>query len=110
MNLYKRMRHSSKKVTAKPALGDVDTQENQRRTTYEVFEQFISYSQGTDGRVHCDTRRIFSKHCYNSWIAARAKPLKKPGESFRRALISQLTASDSRKPYVKTNIPYLERD
>uniref|UniRef100_A0A7S3LN88 Uncharacterized protein n=1 Tax=Aplanochytrium stocchinoi TaxID=215587 RepID=A0A7S3LN88_9STRA len=66
-----------------------------RQTTYEIFSQFVVY----DKRGNVDTSAIFDKECFHAWLATRNRAPKKSGESFRRALVSQLTASDGRKPF-----------
>lgn len=67
-----------------------------KNTTYEIFLKFVSYNKSGS---KCDTTKLFSKKCFRTWLASRKKTPKRPGESFRRALVSQLTASDGRKPF-----------
>jgi len=65
-------------------------------TSYEIFMKFVQYDEYT-GKA--DAKGIFSKRCFNAWLATRSQAPKRAGESFRRALVSQLTASDGRKPF-----------
>jgi len=67
-----------------------------KMTSYEIFMKFVQYDEYT-GKA--DAKGIFSKRCFNAWLATRAQAPKRAGESFRRALVSQLTASDGRKPF-----------
>uniref|UniRef100_A0A7S3PFN1 Uncharacterized protein n=1 Tax=Aplanochytrium stocchinoi TaxID=215587 RepID=A0A7S3PFN1_9STRA len=67
-----------------------------KASAFETFIKFVVY----DKNGNCiSTSRIFGRECYESWLAARSRAPKAPEESFRRALISHLTASEGRKPF-----------
>jgi len=46
-----------------------------------------------------DSSEILSLECYESWINTRRSTLKKPEESFRRALTAHVTGADRRRPF-----------
>lgn len=68
-------------------------------TSYEVFVKFIKYKKVNNGKVSCNASGILSKACFEEWLANKVCTPSNPEESFRRALVSHLTASDGRKPF-----------
>lgn len=65
----------------------------------DLFLSFVEeYSDGS-GRVVIDTSQILSRACYDAWIKTRRNVLKKPEESFRRALTAHVTGADRRRPF-----------
>ncbi|GBG29529.1 Guanine nucleotide-binding protein-like 1 [Hondaea fermentalgiana] len=67
----------------------------------ELFLRFVKeYPDPKDpSRNIIDTSQILSSECYESWIATRRGSLKKPEESFRRALTAHVTGADRRRPF-----------
>mmetsp|Transcript_8048 Transcript_8048/g.9235 ORF Transcript_8048/g.9235 Transcript_8048/m.9235 type:complete len:247 (-) Transcript_8048:1259-1999(-) len=71
------------------------TAKPKKKTTREVFYEFIK----RDRNGVPDVSAIFDKECFEAWLRTRTQQPQKPGESYRRALVSQLTASDGRRPF-----------
>eukprot|EP00924_Labyrinthula_sp_SR-Ha-C_P007232 snap_masked-scaffold_8-processed-gene-12.45-mRNA-1 protein AED:1.00 eAED:1.00 QI:0/-1/0/0/-1/1/1/0/164 len=65
------------------------------KTSYTVFMSFTW--ERSDGTV--SSRGILSKECFFAWVKARKANLKHPKDSFRRALLAHIRASDGRKPF-----------
>lgn len=68
-----------------------------RTSSYDVFLKFVQYDERTGDFVSAD--EILSKACFEEWLKSRPRIPKKKEESFRRALISQVTGSDGKKPF-----------
>ena len=46
-----------------------------------------------------DTKRVFSKECFDTWVVTRKEPPKQPEESFRRVLTAHICGVDGRRPF-----------
>lgn len=46
-----------------------------------------------------DTKRVFSKECFDKWVVTRKEPPKQPEESFRRVLTAHICGVDGRRPF-----------
>jgi len=67
----------------------------------ELFLRFVKEYPDPEmpSRTIIDTSQILSSECYEAWIATRRGSLKKPEESFRRALTAHVTGADRRRPF-----------
>ena len=59
--------------------------------SFKVFMQFIDED--------ADTKRVFSKECFDTWVVTRKEPPKQPEESFRRVLTAHICGVDGRRPF-----------
>jgi hypothetical protein len=67
----------------------------------DLFMSFTSeYTSPTNpNEMLFDTSEILGRECYEAWINTRRAGLKKPEESFRRALTAHVTGADRRRPF-----------
>jgi len=68
------------------------------------LDLFMSFVKETPdpmdpSRTIVDASPILSKECFEAWIGTRRSSLKKPEESFRRALTAHVTGADRRRPF-----------
>eukprot|EP00924_Labyrinthula_sp_SR-Ha-C_P006153 snap_masked-scaffold_54-processed-gene-1.39-mRNA-1 protein AED:0.27 eAED:1.00 QI:0/-1/0/1/-1/1/1/0/249 len=73
-------------------------------TSMMVFAKYIRMNEvdyGTGKGYKIDASGIFSRECYEEWIATRCKKLKQPEQSFRKALTAHVKGVDRRKPFAQ---------
>ncbi|GBG29919.1 Ubiquitin carboxyl-terminal hydrolase 34 [Hondaea fermentalgiana] len=63
---------------------------------YQIFMRHVHFDEV---RNTANASGIFSKPCFEEWLATRLSSLKNPYESFRRAVLAHVTGLDGRKPF-----------
>jgi len=70
-----------------------------RLTAYDVFSEFVNYSEDENGNQIADASGLLSKECYERWLSSRYPKPRAPEEGFQAALMNHYISKQGSKPF-----------